>query len=71
MSSFNMLEMDMDIPGEVKEHSVIHQIEELGVDLTIIANVSSLHSILTVTCTDGGLGCPITQQGAGLGRRPT
>lgn len=41
LSSFNMLEMDTEIPDEVLEHPVIVELLDLAVDLTIIANVSS------------------------------
>lgn len=38
--SFNILEMDMDLPDEVIEHPTIKEMELLAIDLTIIANVS-------------------------------
>lgn len=40
LSSFNILEMDTEIPDEVLEHPVIAELLSLAVDLTIIANVS-------------------------------
>lgn len=40
LSSFNMLEMDTEIPDEVLEHPVIVELLSLTVDLTIVANVS-------------------------------
>lgn len=40
VSSFNMLEMDTEIPDKVLEHPVIVELLSLAVDLTIIANVS-------------------------------
>jgi hypothetical protein len=39
--SFNILEMDMDLPDEVKYNPTILELELLAIDLTIIANVSS------------------------------
>ncbi|KAF4625249.1 hypothetical protein G7Y89_g12922 [Cudoniella acicularis] len=36
--SFNILEMDMDLPDEVIEHPIIRELELLAIDLTIIAN---------------------------------
>jgi hypothetical protein len=39
--SFNILEMDMDLPDEVKDNPTILELELLAIDLTIIANVSS------------------------------
>lgn len=44
LSSFNMLEMDTEIPDEALEHPVIVELLSLAVDLTIIANVSPLHA---------------------------
>lgn len=38
LSSFDMLEMDMEIPDKVFEHPVIIELLALAVDLTIIAN---------------------------------
>lgn len=39
--SFNILEMDMNLPDEVMHHPVIRELELLSIDLTIIANVSN------------------------------
>lgn len=39
--SFNILEMDMDLPDEVKYNPTILELDCLAIDLTIIANVSS------------------------------
>lgn len=33
--------MDMDIPDEIMEDATIRELEDLAIDLTIIANVSS------------------------------
>ncbi|KUI60988.1 Delta(6)-protoilludene synthase [Cytospora mali] len=51
--SFNMLEMDMNIPDEVRGNPVIQEIETLGVDLCIIANAKQAsgddqHNIITI-----------------------
>jgi hypothetical protein len=44
--SFNILEMDMDLPDEIKYHHTILELELLAIDLTIIANVSSWSFVL-------------------------
>jgi len=35
--------MDMNIPTEVREHPKILELEELAIDLIVIANVSFIH----------------------------
>lgn len=42
LSSFDMLEMNMEVPDEVFEHPVVIKLLSLAVDLTIIANVSRI-----------------------------
>ncbi len=40
-TSFNVLEMDMDLPDEILAHPDMRELESLAIDLTIIANVST------------------------------
>lgn len=53
LSSFNMIEMDMDIPDDIMDDPVIKEIQALGVDLTIIANVGSLPPTTTMLILTG------------------